>query len=145
MTRTNLQLGLEIAKQSATAQCSDIAKLAEGRAGKLAPRLTRMVMTAWSERRQRLCCTDGILLHGSAVVAGQGSIGAGWNLANVRKPAVPFKHHAEHRHHIAKPRYRVTNGSEYDVALRRGQSDSVVHGRGDRGVAGGTSDPSSDP
>lgn len=33
MTRTNLQLGLEIAKQSVTGQCSDIAKLAEGRAG----------------------------------------------------------------------------------------------------------------
>jgi len=32
---------------------------------------------------------------------------------------VPFKHHAEHRHHIPKPRYRVTNGPEYDAALRR--------------------------
>jgi Transposase DDE domain len=32
---------------------------------------------------------------------------------------VPFKHHAEHRHHIPRPRYRVTNRSEYDAALRR--------------------------
>jgi hypothetical protein len=24
-----------------------------------------------------------------------------------RKPAVPFKLHAEHRHHIPKPRYRL--------------------------------------
>jgi hypothetical protein len=32
---------------------------------------------------------------------------------------VPFKHHAKHRHHIPKPRYRVTNGPEYDAALRR--------------------------
>src|ERR1700682_3128974 len=36
-----------------------------------------------------------------------------------RKPAVPFKHHAERRHHIPKPRYRVTNWPEYDAALRR--------------------------
>ncbi len=28
----------------------------------------------------------------------------------IRKPAVPFKLHAEHRHHIPKPRYRVTAG-----------------------------------
>jgi hypothetical protein len=40
-------------------------------------------------------------------------------------PAVPFKHHAEHRHHIAKPRYRVTNGPEYDAALRRRGSLTV--------------------
>jgi hypothetical protein len=33
--------------------------------------------------------------------------------------AVPFKHHAEHRHHIPKPRYRVTNWAEYDAALKR--------------------------
>jgi hypothetical protein len=32
---------------------------------------------------------------------------------------VPFKHHAEHRHHIPKPRYRVTNWSEYDASLKR--------------------------
>ena len=36
---------------------------------------------------------------------------------SVRKPAVPFKHHAEHRHHIPKPRYRVTNWREYDAAI----------------------------
>jgi hypothetical protein len=32
--------------------------------------------------------------------------------------AVPFKHHAEHRHHIPKPRYRVTNWAEYGASLR---------------------------
>jgi hypothetical protein len=32
---------------------------------------------------------------------------------------VPFKHHAEHRHHIPTPRYRVTNWAEYDAALKR--------------------------
>jgi IS5 family transposase len=32
---------------------------------------------------------------------------------------VPFKYHAEHRHHIPKPRYRVTNWAEYDAALKR--------------------------
>jgi hypothetical protein len=38
---------------------------------------------------------------------------------SVRKPAVPFKHLAAHRHHIPKQRYRVTNWREYDAALRR--------------------------
>jgi hypothetical protein len=38
---------------------------------------------------------------------------------------VPFKHHAKHRHHIAKPRYRVTNGPEYNAALRRRGSLTV--------------------
>jgi hypothetical protein len=40
-------------------------------------------------------------------------------------PAVPFKHHAKHRHHIPKPRYRVTNWPEYDAALRRRGSLTV--------------------
>ena len=39
--------------------------------------------------------------------------------------AVPFKHHAEHRHHILKPRNRVTNWPEYDAALRRRGSLTV--------------------
>jgi hypothetical protein len=39
--------------------------------------------------------------------------------------AVPFKHHAEHRHHIPKPRYRVTNWAEYDASLRRRGSLTV--------------------
>src|ERR1700745_1683767 len=38
---------------------------------------------------------------------------------------MPFKHYAEHRHHIPKPRYRVTNGPEYDAALRRRGSLTV--------------------
>jgi hypothetical protein len=40
-------------------------------------------------------------------------------------PAVPFKYHAEHRHHIPKPRHRVTNWREYDAALRRRGSLTV--------------------
>jgi Transposase DDE domain len=32
---------------------------------------------------------------------------------------LPFKHHAEHRHHIPRPRYRVTNSADYDASLRR--------------------------
>jgi Transposase DDE domain len=40
-------------------------------------------------------------------------------------PAVPFKHHAEQRHHIPKPRHRVTNWPEYDAALRRRGSLTV--------------------
>ena len=38
---------------------------------------------------------------------------------------MPFKHHAEHRRHIPKPRYRVTNWREYDAALRRRGSLTV--------------------
>jgi hypothetical protein len=38
---------------------------------------------------------------------------------------VPFKYHAEHRHHIPKPRYRVTNWADYDAALRRRGSLTV--------------------
>ena len=32
---------------------------------------------------------------------------------------MPFKYHADHRHHIPKPRYRVTNWAEYDASLRK--------------------------
>src|SRR5208283_3363112 len=39
--------------------------------------------------------------------------------------ALPFKYHAEHRHHIPKPRYRVTNWAEYDASLRRRGSLTV--------------------
>src|SRR5271157_5932584 len=33
--------------------------------------------------------------------------------------ALPFKYHAGLRHHIPKPRYRVTNWAEYDASLGR--------------------------
>ena len=79
---------------------------------------------SWQEIREYFhyvgrCCTDP---------------GCGWRPEpgrrrvvpfSVRKPAVPFKHHAEHRHHIPKPRYRVTNWPEYDAALRRRGSLTV--------------------
>ena len=38
---------------------------------------------------------------------------------------MPFKYHAEHRHHIPKPRYRVANWAEYDASLRRWGSLTV--------------------
>ena len=38
---------------------------------------------------------------------------------------MPFKHHAAHRHHIPKPRYRVTKWPEYDAALRQRGSLTV--------------------
>src|SRR5580698_8384321 len=41
------------------------------------------------------------------------------------RSAVPFKYHAEQRHHIPKPRYRVTNWSEYDASLKRRGSLTV--------------------
>jgi hypothetical protein len=49
-----------------------------------------------------------------------GSPSPPWNLS-----AVPFKYHAEHRHHIPKTRYRVTNRSEYDASLKRRGSLTV--------------------
>ncbi len=66
------------------------------------------------------------MLHGSALVAGEGLNRVSGNPVHDRKfSAVPFKHHAEHRHHIPKPRYRVTNWPEYDAALRRRGSLTV--------------------
>ncbi|MEA2731546.1 MAG: hypothetical protein QOF70_6021 [Acetobacteraceae bacterium] len=38
---------------------------------------------------------------------------------------MPFKHHAEHRHHIPKPQYRVTNWADYDASLKRRGSLTV--------------------
>lgn len=38
---------------------------------------------------------------------------------------MPFKANADHRHHIAKQRRRVTNWKEYDAALRRRGSLTV--------------------
>jgi Transposase DDE domain len=38
---------------------------------------------------------------------------------------LPFKYHAEQRHHIPKPRYRVTNWAEYDASLKRRGSLTV--------------------
>jgi hypothetical protein len=66
------------------------------------------------------------LLHGSALIAGEGPSGVSRGFVHDRKlSAVPFKHHAKHRHHIPKPRYRVTNGPEYDAALRQRGSLTV--------------------
>ena len=65
------------------------------------------------------------------VVAGIGWVcrrepdGPGWRRSQPETLAVPFKHHAEHRHHIPRPRYRVTNRPEYEAALRRRGSLTV--------------------
>jgi hypothetical protein len=58
-------------------------------------------------------------------VVGGRSLSAQGGSFSVWKLAVPFKHHAEHRHHIPKRRYRVTNWREYDAALRRRGSLTV--------------------
>jgi hypothetical protein len=68
---------------------------------------------------ERRCCTDLLRLPARARSVQGGTPQTTGN------PAVPFKHHAEHRHHIPKPRYRVTNGPEYDAALRRRGSLTV--------------------
>jgi len=39
--------------------------------------------------------------------------------------AMPFKYHAEQRHHIPKPRYWVTNWAEYDASVKRRGSLTV--------------------
>lgn len=66
------------------------------------------------------------LLHGSALIAGEGLIGVSRGFIHDRKlSAVPFKHYVKHRHHISKPLYRVTNWPEYDVALRQRGSLTV--------------------
>ena len=71
--------------------------------------------------------TQATVLHGSG--AGCGWAGGGTHQEAVSLPgnrfALPFKHHAEHRHHIPKPRYRVTNSADYDASLRRRGSLTV--------------------
>ena len=59
------------------------------------------------------------------MVAGQGPLSTGWLPFTTGNRTVPFKHHAERRHHIPKPRYRVTNWAEYDAALQRRGSLTV--------------------
>jgi hypothetical protein len=59
-----------------------------------------------------------------AEIGGRGLVGQG-DPVIFGTPAVPFKCHAEHRHHIPKRRYRVTNWPEYDAALRRRGSLTV--------------------
>jgi hypothetical protein len=44
---------------------------------------------------------------------------------SIGNPTVPFKHHAEHRHHVPNSRYRVINWAEYDAALRQRGSLTV--------------------
>jgi Transposase DDE domain len=56
---------------------------------------------------------------------------------------VPFKHHAKHRHHIPKPRYRVTNGPEYDAALR--QRGSLTVWFTDEAIAAWRAEPRTTP
>ena len=60
------------------------------------------------------------LLHGSVLAARASVLGVnGSPVYNRKHSVVPFKHHAGHRHHISKPRYRVMNWAEYDAALKR--------------------------
>jgi hypothetical protein len=83
------------------------------------------------------------LLHGSAAVAGEGRSAQAGTGFTTGSSAVPFKHHAEHRHHIPKPRYRVTNWPEYDAALRRRGSLTVWIT--DAAIAGWRADPRTSP
>ena len=80
----------------------------------------REIMPGVEHRQHKgRCCTDRLRLPARARSAQAQSPQTTGN------PTVPFKHHAKHRHHIAKPRYRVTNGPEYGAALRRRGSLTV--------------------
>src|SRR5271157_4252226 len=70
---------------------------------------------------------SGTLLHGPGPGCGRmgGDTHRGVHSAPWNHSALPFKYHAEHRHHIPKPRYRVTNWAEYDASLKRRGSLSV--------------------
>jgi hypothetical protein len=59
------------------------------------------------------------VVAGIGWVVGESLTGQAGLVHNRKLSAVPFKHHAEHRHHIPRARYRVTNRPEYDAALRR--------------------------
>ena len=65
------------------------------------------------------------VVAGIGRVAGENLTGQAGAVHNRELSAVPFKHQAEHRHHIPRPRYRVTNQPEYDAALRRRGSLTV--------------------
>jgi hypothetical protein len=65
------------------------------------------------------------VLHGPRPRLGVEAGSAQGDPIHRRKTAVPFKHRAEHRHHIQKARYRVTNWRKYDAALRRRGSLTV--------------------
>jgi Transposase DDE domain len=56
---------------------------------------------------------------------------------------VPFKLHAEHRHHIPKRRYRVTNWPDYDAALR--QRGSLTLWFTDEAIAAWRAEPRTTP
>jgi hypothetical protein len=64
----------------------------------------------------RLCCMDPLLVAGERMAK---------PLPSLDSSALPFKYHGEHRHHIPKPRYRVTNWAEYDASLRKRGSLTV--------------------
>ena len=68
---------------------------------------------------ERRCCMDPRPRLANEVRSAQGG------LIHHRKPAEPFKRRADHRHHIPKPRYRITNWRKYDVALRQRGSLTV--------------------
>jgi hypothetical protein len=56
---------------------------------------------------------------------------------------MPFKLHAEHRHHIPKRRYRVTNWPDYDAALR--QRGCLTVGFTDEAITAWRAEPRTTP
>src|SRR5208282_4425074 len=97
----------------------------------LASRLRYCPPTRRSRHRHRPRLSQGrssvTVLHGPGPGCGRGVAETHWEAHPPpwNRSAVPFKYHAEHRHHIPKPRYRVTNWAEYDAALKRRGSLTV--------------------
>jgi hypothetical protein len=64
-------------------------------------------------------------------------------LPSLDSSSLPFKYHADHRHHIPKPRYRVTNWAEYDASLRK--RGSLTMWVTDEAIAGWRAEPRTTP
>jgi hypothetical protein len=81
----------------------------------------------WDPAKTLMFGAPGMLSHGAGPGCGRpwGNTHGQAHPPLWNRSVVPFKHHAEHRHHIPKPRYRVTNWAEYDAALKRRGSLTV--------------------
>jgi hypothetical protein len=70
--------------------------------------------------RQGLCCMDSFVVAG-----GRGATHIAKPISFLDPLCCAVQIPPEHRHHIPKPRYRVTNWTEYDAALKRRGSLTV--------------------
>jgi hypothetical protein len=87
----------------------------------------KRLSTADAANRGLTSAPRATVLHGPGPGFGQSGGYTHWQASSPPwiRSVLPFKHHAEHRHHIPKPRYRVTNWPEYDASLKRRGSLTV--------------------